>query len=151
MRITPPEGWAKQENIQGKHDGTLSFEAPGGQQQYQFKPQGYLAITTWPTSGVVPAEDLLLGFEDSIIPEYVARFGSVDLEEGPLDYFSGRLGSGARGYVTLRGSKASFKYVWWGMNRPNRVVTVQCGSSLENWERVKPACEKAFSTLEFLN
>jgi hypothetical protein len=131
----------------------VSFFASSSERRaFHFNRPGFFVVQRWPTSERVPPEDLLLGFEDSIVPEFVTLIGrNPDVTEEPLRpvQVAGRPGNTTT--VTIRNASTGFKYLWWDLSTSTGAFMVFCGASVEQFDGVTPVCQRIIQSLEIAN
>lgn len=154
IRMRPPQGWAHSESVDKVRQGWLSFFAEGGDARtFLFNKPGVFVyqVHTLTSLDPVPAEDLLLAFEDSMVSEYATHFGQVNVTEDPLQPLENAKYSGWVTTVALTGPDGSYKYIWWDISQPGLANTVFCGSSAEMWDNILPICRVAFESIDLLD
>jgi hypothetical protein len=154
IRVSPPAGWQRQDDITGSKNGTVSFYQPGtDKRSYHFNRNGLFVIGRRPlTMGAVPAEDYLMGFEDGMVMEFVTLIGSgPDVTDEPLRkvQLAGR--SGQTTTVTIRNSSTTLRYLWWDLSTPTEALNIFCGAEDSQWQRVQPLCNQTIQSLSLTN
>jgi hypothetical protein len=153
ITIRPPAGWQRQDDVDGNLNGSVSFFAPSSERRsFHFNRPGFFVVQRWPTSERVSSEDLLLGFEDSIVPEFVTLIGSdPDVTEEPLRAVQVAGRAGKTTIVTIKNPSTGYRYVWWDLSTATGAFMAFCGASSEQFEAVAPTCQRTIQGLEITN
>ncbi len=153
VRVRPIQGWQKQEQVDGLRRGSLAFFAPGDPNRtFHFNRPGLFTVYMWPLSSqeLVPSEDLLLGFVDSLLPEYVTKFrADADVSNEPLQRMRNAKFQGSTTTVTLTGAKGNYKYLWYDVSKDAVAIYIFCGGAAEEFDRLQPACVAMYSSIDF--